>query len=726
MDGMFGMNRREMLTAAGAALVGMGIRPFGARAQGDDAQGGGAKIFRAGAFAQDITPEYFPIAVNGGFTPRYAEKALDPLHARCLALDDGSGQIAMAVVDSCVLDRGLMDEAKQIASRLTGIPAGRIFISATHTHSAPASVSVLGTDREQRYCDWLPGKIAEGILKAKERMEPAQVGWAIESLPDVVKSRRWIARPDCIKQDPFGEFTTRATMHPGYRNPDWEEPSGPMNPELSVLAVRRPDGSPLALLGSFSIHYVGSGVLSADYFGAFAKRVAALLAAGDRGSSFVGILANGVSGDAYLKDYTREQPEKFDMHSIAEVVAQAACKAYHNIRWQAWTPLDVREAELELKVREPKVEWAKKTMAEIAAGRVKANSQTGAYAREQLLLADLPRTVSLKLQALRVGTLAMVGIPCEVFAITGLRIADASPFEHTFTVMLANGYNGYLPPPEQMVMGGYTTWLARSSYLETEAEPKIVAQVGKLLSGLAGGAPAKRAPKPAAPYAAAVMASAPLVYWRLDELAGPQAVNAVDGRPLGSFGMPTAYHMPGARAPEFPGLGAENRVPHFVGQPLSAAVAGLGGSYSVELWFYNCMPCDARAVTGYLFSRGGGDRLAIGGTARAPGRLVFQIGEDPGQAVSGKTEVPLRNWKAKESWHHVVFVRDGRKVRVYLDGRPEPELTADTALPEASADLWIGGEGNGEMGFEGRMDEVAVFGRALGVEEIARHYRAAL
>lgn len=93
-------------------------------------------------------------------------------------------------------------------------------------------------------------------------------------------------------------------------------------------------------------------------------------------------------------------------------------------------------------------------MAEVDAGRVKANSQTGVYAREQLLLAELPRTVSLKLQALRVGSLAMVGIPCEVFAITGLRIADASPFEHTFTVMLANGYNGYLPPPEQMVMGG--------------------------------------------------------------------------------------------------------------------------------------------------------------------------------------------------------------------------------------------------------------------------------
>lgn len=253
-----------------------------------------------------------------------------------------------------------------------------------------------------------------------------------------------------------------------------------------------------------------------------------------------------------------------------------------------------------------------------------------------------------------------------------------------------------------------------------------MAEVGKLLTGLGAGMVAKRAPEQVAPYAAAVMASKPLVYWRMDDLAGPQAVNAVNGRPLGNFGMPTAYYMPGAQAPDFPGLGAENRVPHFVGQPFSAAVAGLGGSYSVEFWFYNCMPCDARDVTGYLFSRGGGDRLAIGGTARTPGRLVFQTGDEPGQAVSGKTEVPLRNWKAKESWHHVAFVRDGKKVRVYLDGRPEPELTAETALPEASPNLWIGGTGDGKMGFEGRMDEVAVFNRALGADEIERHYRAAL
>lgn len=716
------MKRREMLVATGSALMGMSMRPFVAHAQ-VGVQGGGKKVFRAGAFAQDITPEYFPIAVNGNFQPHYAKEALDPLHARCLVLDDGLGQIAMAVVDSCMLERELLEEAKQLASRLTGIPANRIFISATHTHSAPAAVSVFGTEYEPRYRAWLPGKIAEGIHKASSALAPAQVGWAIESLPEVVQSRRWITRPDCIKKDPFGEFTTRASMHPGHRNPEWQEPSGPMNPEVSVLAVRQPDGSPLALLGSFSIHYVGSGALSADYFGVFAERVAALLEAGGAGRPFVGILANGVSGDAYLKNYTLEKQDKFDKDSIAEVVAQAACKAYRAAAWSDWLPLDVRESELELRVREPKIEWANKIMAEIEAGREKAESQSGTYAREQLLLAKMPETVRIKLQALRIGKLAIVGIPCEVFAITGLRIAEASPFDHTFTVMLANGYNGYLPPPEQMAMGGYTTWLARSSYLETEAEPKVVAEVGKLLTGLGVNMAAKSISRPVVPYAAAVMNSIPLVYWRLDELAGPHAVNAVDGRLLGKFGMPTAYHMPGAQAPDFPGLGACNRVPHFVGAPLSATLTGLGGSYSVEFWFYNCMPSDARTVTGYLFARGGGDRLAIGGTAQAPGRVLFHVGDDPKQATAGRTDVPLRNWVERDSWHHVALVRDGRRVKVYLDGKPE--LTAETALPGAAPDLWIGGKGDGKLGFEGRMDEVAVFNRVLGAEEIARHYRAA-
>src|SRR2546427_4811866 len=84
-----------------------------------------AKKFRAGAYAQDITPTKFPISVNGGMTDRQATKVHDRLHARCLVLDDGTTKIAIAVCDSCMIPREVTDPAKTLAARATGIPPER-------------------------------------------------------------------------------------------------------------------------------------------------------------------------------------------------------------------------------------------------------------------------------------------------------------------------------------------------------------------------------------------------------------------------------------------------------------------------------------------------------------------------------------------------------------------------------------------------------------------------
>jgi hypothetical protein len=724
------MHILRQFLAAGGILAALAI----AAAPGNCAEPSAdpPRTFLAGAFAQDITPERFPIVVNGGFQPHYAEKAHDKLHARSLVLDDGQTRLAIVVVDSCVLDRPVCEEAKQLAQKLTGIPSGRIFISATHTHSAPAVVGALGTDPDEAYREFLIGKIAQSIGQAQKNLAPAQIGWAVGSLPGVPQSRRWIARPDRIKEDPFGEMTTRATMHPGYRNPDWEEPSGPMNPDVPVVAVRRPGGAPLALLANFSTHYVGAQALSADYFGVFARRIGELIGAGQGGGALVGMLSNGVSGDAYLRDYSRKEPEKFDKESIAETVAQEAAAAYRRIAWNDWLPLAVVEDDLELAVRPPKLEWGKAVMAKIEAEGRPLKSLTDFYAREQLLLAEKPPTRKLKLEVVRIGTLAMVGIPCEVYAITGLRIRSASPFDYTFTVMLANGWDGYLPPPEQMVMGGYTTWLARSSCLEAEAEPKIRARVMQLLETAAGGYRRAEA-RPAPPaYAAAVLASKPARYWRLDDLEGPEALDAIEGKGCGRFSTPTAYGMPGPQAPDFPGFEPGNRAPHFVGQPLRAEIGQLGPAWTVELWFYNCMPADARPVTGCLFALGQsasaaapGERLEIGGQDAQPGKLVAHTGGEPRASLAGATDVPLRNWVPRESWRHVALVRDGEQVRVYLDGRLEPEVSGASAPPSAADQIWIGGRSDGQFGFEGRIDEVAFYGRALAADEVKRHYEAA-
>ena len=87
-----------------------------------------------------------------------------------------------------------------------------------------------------------------------------------------------------------------------------------------------------------------------------------------------------------------------------------------------------------------------------------------------MLLRDVPRHGDAqRSRPCASATSASSAIPCEVFVEIGLEIKAKSPLKPTFTIELANGYNGYLPTPEQHALGGYETWRARSSYLEVDA-----------------------------------------------------------------------------------------------------------------------------------------------------------------------------------------------------------------------------------------------------------------
>lgn len=97
----------------------------------------------------------------------------------------------------------------------------------------------------------------------------------------------------------------------------------------------------------------------------------------------------------------------------------------------------------------------------------------------------MPPTRELKIQAIRLGEMGIVGIPNEVYASTGVTIKAETPLKPTMNISLANGNEGYIPPPEQHQLGGYTTWRARTSCLETGAEPKIRDAVLELLKKVA-------------------------------------------------------------------------------------------------------------------------------------------------------------------------------------------------------------------------------------------------
>jgi hypothetical protein len=82
------------------------------------------------------------------------------------------------------------------------------------------------------------------------------------------------------------------------------------------------------------------------------------------------------------------------------------------------------------------------------------------YARNVVRAAEREEdTLTVKLQAVRIGDLAVCGIPFETFAEIGLDLKDRSPFKSTMVIGLANGRHGYLPTPAQHRLGGYETWL---------------------------------------------------------------------------------------------------------------------------------------------------------------------------------------------------------------------------------------------------------------------------
>lgn len=450
-------------------------------------------VFKAGAFAEDITPHKLPSPINGNFKGAFVSTVTDPMHARALALRDGTHELILCVVDACMIPRELCEAAKAIVVRETGVPASHLLISATHSHTCATLTGVFQSEPDPDYIAEVPARIAQALIKAHANLEPAEIAWGKDADPTQVFNRRWFVKSGQTVEDPFDKTADRALMNPGYNNARVDGPAGPVDPEVSILAARaKSDGHPIALFANYSLHYVGGlPAISADYYGAFAREIGRRLHASDR---FVGIMSNGTSGNINNNNYGAVPPpvKKAPGEQIAFVtksVADAAMRAWDKLQWQSHVPLVSAESELTLAVR-------KATPAELERAHQLVDTtprdkdgqfsdKKVIYAREALLLDAYPDRVPLKLQAHRIGDLTIAAIPCEVFVEIGLDLKAHKPLQQHFTISLANGYNGYLPTPEHHALGGYETWRARSSYLEVTASTQIAAQVKELLAAVA-------------------------------------------------------------------------------------------------------------------------------------------------------------------------------------------------------------------------------------------------
>ena len=454
---------------------------------------------RAGAHAEDITPTKLPSPINGNMKGNFSSSVTDPMHARAFAIHDGKNELILCVVDACMIPREICESAKAIAAKETGVPASHLLISATHSHSCATMVPVFQSDADPAYVAELPPRIARALIRAHANLEPAEIAWGKDSDPTQVFNRRWFMQADQTYENPFDSMGDRALMNPGYKSAKVTTPAGPVDPEVFLLAARaRSDGRPIAVFANYSLHYVGGlPAISADYYGAFARELAARLQSSDARyagkPAFVGIMSNGTSGNINNVDYAHPAPPRRapgeQINAVAQSVADAAMRAWEKLAWKPNAPLSTRERDITLGVR-------KATPAELDRARIilektprdadgQFSDRKAIYAREATLLDAFPDNVPVKLQAHRIGGLTIAAIPCEVFVEIGLDLKKTRVLDDHFTISLANGYNGYLPTPEHHRLGGYETWRARSSYLETNASTVITKNLKEMLAELA-------------------------------------------------------------------------------------------------------------------------------------------------------------------------------------------------------------------------------------------------
>ncbi len=206
-------------------------------------------------------------------------------------------------------------------------------------------------------------------------------------------------------------------------------------------------------------------------------------------------------------------------------------------------------------------------------------------------------------------------------------------------------------------------------------------------------------------------------YWKLDEGQGAAARDTVthtDGNllngPLWSPSVPPGINFPNPYSLEFDGNGAH------LDTGIDDAL-DLTASLSIALWVNR----RGNSGTVHLFSKNDHPnqspwQLALVATTNS---LRYYASGSAGDLIDSKDSVPM-------GWHHVALVRDAgsKQLTFFIDGKPDsggwqPYDPANVAPNAITAKLGARGDGMSNW-FDGWLDDVRIYDRALNTAEIAR------
>jgi hypothetical protein len=322
-------------------------------------------------------------------------------------------------------------------------------------------------------------------------LKPASIGAAAHPLPDEVFNRRWYLKPGQMPLNPFGKLDA-VKMNPGTSPDVLDHPAGPTDPDITVISVQDTKRMQMAIFANYSLHYVGgapAGEISADYYGEYARLMPSRLRSN---SKVVAMMSNGASGDINNIPFTVTRPPREPFEQIRIVAQKAADATWFALKkidkHRADAPLGMMQREVTLKYRRPSEEevQAAKTVRAVKdkAEIEKLPRLAQNYAGSVISAAERPEeSITVKIQAIRIGDIAVCAIPFETFVEIGLDLKKRSPLPQTMIIGLANGRHGYLPTPEQHRLGGYETWIG-TNVVQEDASVILTTQLLEMLAEL--------------------------------------------------------------------------------------------------------------------------------------------------------------------------------------------------------------------------------------------------
>ena len=441
------------------------------------------KAFSAGYARKEITPE-LGTYINGYFKERYAEGVLDPLELCCLALGLGEKKVVLCAVDNLGIPRRILEPMLQRVAEETGLPKEAFYVAATHSHTAGALSHDDKDPKELAYRERVADALCEAAKSALADLAPCKMGTAIGRAPNSAFVRRYRMKDGSVR------------TNPGVNNPEVLEPVSGADERVSVVRLDREKDT--LLLVSFGNHpdTVGGCKLSADWPG-FARRETERALPGTKMIFF-----NGAQGDV---NHVKVFPEEGDLNGmendfddvfrgydharyLGRVIAGAVLQVFDKVAYREVKELSYLQRQVQVPSNMPSPEelpLARKYAALHRAGKDDEIPYKGmmlttvvATSLRQLRLEHGPEFFSLPLSGLRIGDVAMIGLPGEPFTGIGVGLKETKGPAMVIPTCATNAYEGYFPMLDSYE-GGYEA--GSSNYKAGVAE--LFIEEGKKLLG---------------------------------------------------------------------------------------------------------------------------------------------------------------------------------------------------------------------------------------------------